>query len=224
MSNSIRICFKVKEPCRFVSHLDKMRSIERAIRRAKLPIAYSQGFNQRPRFSFGPPLPVGLTSDAEYADFHLAEYQDAVLMKEAFNQVLPTGFEVVEAINLPAGTKTLMSVIHAARYSFSFLKTPTFINERVQALLDSKDFVITKHTKKGLRKQDIRSLIYKLELGEDESQLFLECACGSRNNLRPMDLLTPLNIALTDVLIHREALWASYLNGTTSTPFDVVKG
>lgn len=221
MGNSVRIRFQVKEKARFISHLDKIRSFERAIRRAQLPIAYSQGFNRRPRFAFAQALAVGLTSDAEYMDLHLAQSQAAVQVCKALNQVLPSGFRVLNAVNLPAGTPALMSVVTAASYQFSLWESSKLLEGKIQEILNQKSLVIERHTKKGPRKVDIRPLIYQLQLIDQGTKLNLECACGSEGNVRPMDVLPLLDLNLQDVLIHRTALWVDDYQARL-TPIDLV--
>ncbi|NLM25919.1 MAG: DUF2344 domain-containing protein [Firmicutes bacterium] len=223
MGKSIRVRFQVKETCRFISHLDKVRSFERAIRRAQLPIAYSQGFNRRPRFAFAQALPVGVTSDAEYADFHLTEYLEAERLKIALNQVLPSGFYVLEAVNLPARAEALMTIIQAAAYRIKLLEQASELPDKIGNLLAQKSIYIDKHTKKGSKQVNIRPWIYQLELNEDGTELSLVCACGSQGNLRPMDILEPLGLKLEEVLIHREALWIE-MDPVRRTPIDIVGG
>src|SRR5690242_15350351 len=70
---NIRTKFRRSDEVKFISHLDLMKVFERAIRRARLPIAYSQGFNPHPGMVFGLPLSVGVTSDAEYGDFEITD-------------------------------------------------------------------------------------------------------------------------------------------------------
>ncbi|HHY14975.1 MAG TPA: DUF2344 domain-containing protein, partial [Firmicutes bacterium] len=69
MCCTIRFRFSVGGEVRFLSHLDLLRTMERALRRSGLPIAYSEGYSPRPKMSFGFALPVGVLSTAEYGDF-----------------------------------------------------------------------------------------------------------------------------------------------------------
>ena len=69
----LAVVFTKEAPVRFVSHLDVQRLFQRAFRRAKLPLAYSQGFNPHPLVSFATALSVGMTSRGEYLDVTLAE-------------------------------------------------------------------------------------------------------------------------------------------------------
>src|SRR6185295_346248 len=69
----VRAWFRKGERVRFISHLDVLRSWERAIRRAELPLSYSQGFTPHPKLAFASPLPLGFTSEAEVMDVTLDE-------------------------------------------------------------------------------------------------------------------------------------------------------
>jgi len=101
---------------RFLGHLDLSRMLLRALRRARVRLVYSQGFNARPRVAFGPALPLGITSEAEYLDFDCYVRLDPQTGVRGINDVLPEGvrFESLREIrrDLPA----LGESICAARY------------------------------------------------------------------------------------------------------------
>lgn len=71
MLSRIRIKYIKGEQVKYISHLDILRTLNRVLKRAELPVAYSQGYNPHPLVSFGLPLSVGVTSEAEYADIDL---------------------------------------------------------------------------------------------------------------------------------------------------------
>ena len=82
----IRIALKKGEAIKYVGHLDFGRAIERALRRAKLPVAYSVGFNPHMRLSFGPALGVGIASEAEYVDVEMTESVDAKQFSQSLSE------------------------------------------------------------------------------------------------------------------------------------------
>jgi radical SAM-linked protein len=93
----IKIKFTKGEEVKFISHRDLMRTFQRAIRRAGLPILYSQGFNPHMKISWGNALKVGVVSAGEYAELHIDGWirpRDAL---ERLNQTLPKGLEIIEA-------------------------------------------------------------------------------------------------------------------------------
>lgn len=162
--------------------------MERAIRRAKLPIAFSEGFTPRPIMSFGFALPVGVLSVAEYGDFRFAEALDPGEFLASYNRHLPTGFEVLKAEVLPDGAPSLMSKVNAASWEVVVQqKTVQELEERWQWLQGVDSFVVERETKKGIRKVDIRPLLFEVASIEKTAQGGLvKCftALGKEGNLR----------------------------------------
>jgi radical SAM family uncharacterized protein/radical SAM-linked protein len=101
---------------RFLGHLDIMRLIIRALRRAGIEMVYSQGFNPKPKLSFGPALPVGVSSEGEYADFESYDRLEPSETLRRLNGALPDGvrFEAVRMIR--RGLPALTEAVRAARY------------------------------------------------------------------------------------------------------------
>jgi len=93
----IKIKYKKGEEVKFISHKDLMRAFQRAIRRAKLPMAYSQGFNPHMKISWGQALKVGATSSEEYAVLDLGQWLKPAEVRQQLNQQLPPGLEILEA-------------------------------------------------------------------------------------------------------------------------------
>ena len=89
--------FERLEEIKYISQLDMLRTIHRALRRADIPVAYSEGFNPQPKVSFGFALSVGLVSYGEYMDIQLKTDIDAELFKEKMNNVLPRGMRITDA-------------------------------------------------------------------------------------------------------------------------------
>lgn len=93
----IRIKFRKGEAARFLSHRDIMRAFERAIRRAKLPVVYSQGFNPHMKISWGNALKVGAVSEAEFAEIQVEAWLKPQELLTRLNQQMPAGLEILEA-------------------------------------------------------------------------------------------------------------------------------
>ena len=92
----IRIKYAKTEAIKFLSHKNIMRAIERAVRRAELPIAYSQGFNPHMRIAYGKPIKVGAISDSEYADLYFDKPVTEEKVKEKLDQELPPGLKLLD--------------------------------------------------------------------------------------------------------------------------------
>ncbi len=104
---------------RFIGHLDTARALLRAVRRAGVETLYTQGFTPRMRLSFGPPLPLGLTSECEYMDIKLARGYDPETVKEKLQSQLPEGFAVAEVAVLGDAPEALQTAFWATEYEIS---------------------------------------------------------------------------------------------------------
>lgn len=93
----IKIKYRKGEQVKYISHRDLMRAVQRAIRRAGLPIAYSQGFNPHMKISWGNALKVGATSESEYATLQIDGWINPEKIVALLNTKLPPGLEVLEA-------------------------------------------------------------------------------------------------------------------------------
>ncbi|MEG1500468.1 MAG: TIGR03936 family radical SAM-associated protein, partial [Clostridiales bacterium] len=113
--NRWRVKMSVEGPLAWLSHLDLLTALERAIRRADLPIRYSEGFNPHMIISWGPAHPVGLASLGEYLDL---DFQDSPQddWQQKLNQYLPMGLSIREARKIPFDMPSLMAAINIAVY------------------------------------------------------------------------------------------------------------
>lgn len=190
-----RVKFTKAEEIKFIGHLDIMRIFQRAIRRAKLPVAYSKGFNPHQLLSFASPLTLGMTSEGEYGDFEMTQKVNIELMIKRLNQELPDGMEVKEAVLLENGVAKAMASVEAAVYKAHLNYQIT--NQQIEDYLAQKEILVLKKTKHNLKQENIREDIYKLEKKE-ENEVFLFLASGSKRNLKPElvieSLYTFLNI------------------------------
>ena len=102
-----------EQTCRaiWMSHLDTMRTLQRAVKRAGIPIRYSEGFSPHQIMSFASPLGVGLTSDGEYLDIEVNSMTTTEEMKDALNRTMVEGVEVVCVGVLPDTVKNAMASV-----------------------------------------------------------------------------------------------------------------
>lgn len=196
---NIRTKFKRGDEVKYISHLDLMKVFERAIRRSRLPIAYSQGFNPHPGMVFGLPLGVGVTSEAEYADFEITD--DNMAPSEfmtRLNEQLPKGLEILAA-KPRASKQNIMATISASEYyvlaGVDKACSEKMLKSGIRDFLAQNEIMVEKKTKSGLKNTDIRNMIFDLniELQEADSfnlvKLSMLVSAGSKANLKP-DLLT----------------------------------
>jgi len=112
----LRIRFSRGEEIKYISHLDIMRLWERALRRARIPLAYSEGFNPRPRISLAAPLSVGVTSEAELMDIFLSKMVSPHWFTAAVSQQLSRGIEILEVFPIAPVIPSLQSQVRYAEY------------------------------------------------------------------------------------------------------------
>ena len=113
----LRVRFQKLGKIRWISHRDIARCVERAVRRADLPVAYSEGFSKRPRISFGLALPTGAESLAEYLDIDFAANDvDVAEVGSALSAGLPVGIDVTNTAVLPQGADSLQEAVTSCRW------------------------------------------------------------------------------------------------------------
>ena len=207
MRNVLRFQFSKGPEVRFLSHLDLVRTMERAVRRANLPIAYSGGFSPRPIMSYGFALPVGVLSEAEYGDFEFARQLDPMEFIDRYNQHLPKGFRILQAESLQEGTPALMREINAGSWRLEIpSKSPHEIAGRLRWLEGVDSFVVKRETKKGIREVDVRPFLFSVSQIQTKSTgAVLECLCGlgKEGNLRMEELGELLDFAHVESIITR---------------------
>jgi radical SAM family uncharacterized protein/radical SAM-linked protein len=114
-----------------LSHLETMHAILRALRRARLPMAYSQGFHPKPKVAFGPALPVGVESRCEYLDLELVGVQDASAVAARLAPALPPGLTVEEARPLDPRAPSISASLRAVHFVAEF--PPEWADEQLAA-------------------------------------------------------------------------------------------
>ncbi len=174
MATRFRLRFWKGEALRFLSHLDLLRVWERSLRRSGLPVAYSQGFRPHMKMSFGPPLPVGYTSRAEYFDLEF-ERPPAADLLETLNPLLPDGLSLTEWRPVLYRTDSLMSALDRADYRVRLTEAfhaesgldPTASSHRILEAIARLDrepaLVVQRRGKGGDRAIDIRPSIESFE-------------------------------------------------------------
>lgn len=164
--NRYRITFSKTEAMRFTSHLDLHRTLERTMRRANLPLAYSQGFTPRPKLSLASALPLGFTSRAEVADFWLNESLPEEQIKEALKTSQPPGIEIHQVEAVEAEAEKLQTSLTEARYLVTLQGQQQGMEDKISQLLGMETILIEK-IKKGKRKSfDLRPLICEIKIAD----------------------------------------------------------
>ncbi len=174
----------------YVGHLDLMRTFERSLRRAELPILHTQGYNPRPSLVFALPLGVGITTEDDYIDIFLAQPVDSAELLNRLNAKLPSGLHVSEAWSVPDMGPSLMSIVTAASYR---LIAPGIL-PALQKLLQRSEIPVMKRSKGAMKLTDIRPFILSVSGSKSkENEADVMVMAGSRRNLRPDLLLQALS-------------------------------
>ena len=182
---NIRMKFKKSGCMKFIGHLDIMRYFQKAIRRADIDIAYSEGFSPHMIMSFAAPLGVGLTSEGEYVDLQVHSCTSSKAAVDALNQVMVDGMEVVSFKLLPETVKNAMASVAAADYVVNWREgyAPEGWEDKFTAFLQKEEMLILKKTKRSEAEVDLKPMLYKAEIRD--GGIFMQVACGSVNNLKP---------------------------------------
>lgn len=190
----VRVKFKKYGSLRFIGHLDVMRFFQKVMRRAKIPIAFTAGYNPHMIMSFASPLGIGLTSEGEYFDMELAGHISSAEAVRRMNAVSAEGIEVVSFRQIAEEKKmTGMAIVAAADYLVGWKNAEdaaAFTEETIAGFLRQQEIVVLKQTKRSEQEVNIRSLVYQMELRE--RGIYLQLAAGSAQNLKPELVMSAL--------------------------------
>lgn len=180
---------------RFTSHRDFQRALERALRRAAVPMAYSAGFNPHPRVSYVGAAPTGVASEAEYVEIALAERRDPDELRRALDASLPPGLDVLEVVEARVGS--LPDRIDASRWSIQLVGVEAGQARTAVAAFLARDRVeVERVLKDGKRMLDARVPVVALGVVEppaDDSYAILDMVVQHLTPaVRPDDVLAGL--------------------------------
>ena len=216
----VRLRFARREPAIWLAHLDMMRTFERSVRRAGLPMRWSEGFNPRPQMTFALPIGVGLATEDDYVDLSLTEDLEPADVQNRLNPCLPQGLSILAAGRVVDRTVSVMSLIRAAYYQLDC----SGLADAVTRIPSTQPLIVSKFSKGKTIEVDIRPLILDLQIISPE-QSRLRVKAGSSANLRPDLFLKALveygdlpAVNASDCAIPRLAL----LVQSQSTPDDYV--
>ena len=170
----VRIKFTKHGPVKYIGHLDIMRYFQKAIRRAKLDIAYSEGYSPHQIMSFAQPLGVGLESNGEYMDVEMVSHTTADDMIHKLNMTMAEGITISSMVLLPETTGNAMATVAAAKYSIYFKKAykVTFdLTTAVEAFMKMDQLLVTKKTKKSEAQLDLKPAIYEFSVKSPEQEV-----------------------------------------------------
>ena len=210
----LRLLFGKTVWMRYTAHLDTQRTLERTIRRAQLPLAYSEGFTPHAKIHFASALPLGCTSIGELADIWLTEEIAAEECLSALIRSAPPGLTFFRVWNVPLNEAELQNKIQSAEYRCFLLTNQDQLRQRIEALLAATSLP---HKRRG-REIDLRLLIEQLYEENDPTNsiqedgvarqaaqqcIAMRLKAGEGASGRPDEVLEALAIPLHEAQIQR---------------------
>ena len=189
----LRLRYAKRGPLRFASHRDLARALERALRRARVPMAFSAGFSPHPKISYVGAAPTGAASEAEYVEIGLAERRDPEEVRAALDASLPPGIDVLECVEA-LGPGSLADRIDATTWRVELPGVaPAELAAAVEAFLAADVVTVEKRTKNGLRDIDARPAVAAASAGEEAGCAILHMVVRQVTPaVRPDDVLAAL--------------------------------
>jgi radical SAM-linked protein len=187
----LRVKYAKRGRARFTSHRDFGRAFERALRRAAVPMAYSSGFSPHPRISYANAAPTGAASEAEYLEIGLAAACDPDKVRDALDEALPLGLDVVEVVEAPPGA--LASELTGSRWQVDVPGlSAAGLRTAAEAFLANDVVPVHRMTKNGIREFDARAAVIALDA--EEARLIVTLA-HQTPLVRPDDVLAGIRVA-----------------------------
>lgn len=215
----LRIKFSRGEEVKFISHLDIMRFWERALRRARIPLAYSEGFTPHPRISLAAPLALGVTSETEFMDVILQRWVSPHWFTDSINQQLPAGFKILAVFPVSMVLPSLQASVRFAEYRVEVIPPcPRIdIENAIEHLLSQDELPWHHQRDTGEHKYDLRALIediwvldwpsYPPREGQGQvGVLAMKLRNDAAGSGRPEQVALALGIKEHPVSIHRTRL------------------
>jgi radical SAM-linked protein len=170
----VRLQLSKTGKARFVSHLEFMTVVNRALRRIKAPVRYSAGFHPHPRVSFPDALPTGVESETEIIDVELFHAPDIATLRSRLDTELPENFGVQDAREIPWNSPTPAAAIRTSTYRVP--RNPDFpadLEDRIAAAIEAEEIIYTRMKNERPLEVDLRPDIADLHLNEDALELTL---------------------------------------------------
>jgi len=210
----LRVRFRRGEEAKYITHLDLMRFWERALRRAGVALAYSEGHTPHSRLSLAAPLAVGVTSSAELMDVFLTRRTAPLDFTHSVSGQLPAGIEILEVAEVGLSLPSLQSEVRWARYRVEgpFDGAPGEVRSAIDRFLAAESIPWQHMREKQVRKYDIRALVR--DLGVDDAPggsyaLAMVLRCDNTATGRPEQVVAALGLPEPSVIYRQELVLAA---------------
>jgi radical SAM-linked protein len=195
----VRITFSKTDALRYIGNLDLHALWERATRRAKLPLAYTQGFHPQPKIYLASALPLGFSSRCEVVDLRFTENVDIAEIPGVLQAVMPSGIRILKAEIADEQAPALQTQVIAAEYEVTITTMPeTALLQRSEELLAES----TLPRERRGKAYDLRPLIEQLTI-LPENKIFMRLTARQAATGRPEEVLNALGIELENSQIER---------------------
>ena len=204
----LRLKFSRGEELKFLSHLDLMRLWERALRRAGLPLAYSEGFTPHPQIALAAPLIVGVTSDAELMDVSLSKWVSPQSFTAQIEKQLPGGIRVIEVCPVGPNTPSLQSQVKFVEYrtEVGTEKGRREVESDVESFLSKSELPWHHDRDTGARYYDLRALVDDIRIidfRDSVCTLVMRLRCDEKGAGRPEQVIKALGFTKRPKFMHR---------------------
>ena len=210
----LRIRYSKQGKVRFTSHRDVARIWERALRRAQIPIAYTEGFAPRPKLSFGLALSTGYESLGEYLDVALRVPLDHVAVEQVpalLAPALPAGIEVQSVVALPPGEPSLQQVVTSCTWHIEVGDLgPSDVAAGVARALEATELPLTRERKGRTVTEDVRPAILDLQVLGPVTEVvapLAPTATGTATALRAELAAQPRALRPTELIAAIDPTW-----------------
>jgi radical SAM-linked protein len=206
----LRVRFRRGEEVKYITHLDLMRLWERALRRADVPLAYSEGHTPHPRLSLAAPLAVGVTSSAELMDVLLTQRIAPSDFMRSVSAQLTAGIEMLEVAEVGLGLPSLQSEVRWARYRVEgpIAGASEDVRCAVKRFLAAESIPWEHMRDKEVRRYDLRALVRELWVNDGPSGCYavgMVLRCDNTATGRPEQVAAALGLP-EPAVIHRQEL------------------
>lgn len=201
----LSITFHKGADARFLSHLDLMATLEYSVRRARLPVELSEGFNPRPRMSMAAPLPLGYEGEQEILELSLREAVDFGEVKRRLQAAVPAGLSILKVEEAEPGKKSAASRLRGGIYRVTLPAAVLDLPARIERLLAASNLPVEEERQDGTRRRDLRPLIVSVAATDDRT-LEIEVQFDESGTARPEQILSLLSIPPDGAQITRERL------------------
>jgi radical SAM-linked protein len=190
----LRLRYTKRGPLRFASHRDLARALERALRRAQVPMAFSAGFSPHPKISYMGAAPTGAASEAEYFEIGLSARRDPEQVRAALDASLPPGIDVLECVEALEGSGSLADRLDATRWRIDLPGVDADeLSAAVQELLAREEVLVAKRTKNGTRDVDARAAVVRAAVAVEAGCAILQVVVRQLTpTVRPDDVMAAL--------------------------------